>query len=128
MDMSKPYRPLVTNIDADGNEIAGIRLPDIAVPLGTYTGWNLYKTPYVEGELCDRDGTFIPFATTRAEREARNDPRPSLDERYGTQAAYVRKVEEASQKLVDARLLLQEDAERLIAKAKSPDITKLLKL
>ena len=60
MDMAKPYRPLVTQVDADGNEIAGILLPEIAVPLGTHTGWNLYKAPYPEGELCDRDGTYIP--------------------------------------------------------------------
>ena len=127
MDMSKPYRPLVTNIDADGNETSGIRLPEIAVPLGTFVGWNLYKAPYVEGELCDRDGTYIPFAVTRAEREARNDPRPSLEERYGTHAAYVRKVEEAAQKLVTERLLLKEDAERLIARAKSPEVAKIMK-
>jgi hypothetical protein len=127
MDMRKPYRPLVTNVDADGNETSGIRLPEIAVPLGTFAGWNLYKAPYVEGELCDRDGTYIPFAATRAEREARNDPRASLEERYGTQAAYVRKVEDAAQKLVAERLLLKEDAERLIAKAKSPEITKIMK-
>ena len=127
MDMRKPYRPLVTNVDTDGNETSGIRLPEIAVPLGTFAGWNLYKAPYVDGELCDRDGTYIPFAATRAEREARNDPRASLEERYGTQAAYVRKVEDAAQKLVAERLLLKEDAERLIAKAKSPEITKIMK-
>lgn len=125
MDMSKPYRPLITHVDADGNEIAGIRLPEIAVPLGTHTGWNLYKAPYVEGELCDRDGTYIPFTTTRAERETRKDPRPSLEERYGSHAAYVKKFAEAAHKLVAARLLLKEDAERLIVKAQSPDIAKL---
>ena len=124
MDMSKPYRPLVTNVDADGNETAGILLPEIAVPLGTHTGWNLYKAPYVEGELCDRDGTFIPFAATRAERVAKGDPRLSLEERYGSHAAYVRKVEEAGNKLLAARLLLKEDAERLVAKAKGQDIVK----
>ena len=124
MDMSKPYRPLVTHIDADGNETAGILLPEVAVPLGTFTGWNLYKAPYVEGELCDRDGTFIPFAATRAEREARNDPRLSLAERYGSHAAYVKKVEEAGAKLVAARLLLKEDAQRLAERANGDDIKK----
>ena len=124
MDMSKPYRPLVTHIDADGNETAGILLPEVAVPLGTFTGWNLYKAPYVEGELCDRDGTFIPFAATRAEREARNDPRLSLAERYGSHAAYVKKVEEAGNKLVAARLLLKEDAQRLAERANGDDIKK----
>ena len=60
-----------------GNEVDGILLPDVAVPLGTHTGWNLYKAPFPEGELCDRDGSFAAFAPTRAERESRGDPRPS---------------------------------------------------
>lgn len=124
MDMTRPYRPLVTQVDADGNETAGILLPDIAVPLATHTGWNLYKAPYPEGELCDRDGTYSPFAATRAEREAKNDPRPSLEERYGSHAIYVRRVEEAANKLVTARLLLREDAERFIATAKSAETAK----
>ncbi len=124
MDMAKPYRPLVTQVDADGNEIAGILLPEIAVPLGTHTGWNLYKSPFPEGELCDRDGTFAPFAATRAEREAKGDPRPSLEERYGNQAGYVRRVEQAVKKLVSERLLLAEDGERFVDRAKSGDTAK----
>jgi hypothetical protein len=121
MDMSKPYRAYVTQVDADGNEIAGIRLTDIAVPLATYTGWNYYRAPFPEGELCDRDGTYKPFAATRAEREAANDPRRSLAERYGDHAAYVKQVEAAAAKLVAARVLLDEDAERLVARAKSDE-------
>jgi hypothetical protein len=121
MDMSRPYRPLVTQVDADGNEIAGILLPDIAVPLATHTGWNLYKAPFPEGELCDRDGTYVPFAATRAEREAKNDPRPSLEERYGDHSGYVRRVQEAVTKLVAERLLLAEDAEVFIANAKGEE-------
>jgi hypothetical protein len=124
MDMSRPYRPLVTQVDADGNEIAGILLPDIAVPLGTHTGWNLYKSPFPEGELCDRDGTYAPFGATRAEREARGDPRPSLEERYGDHAGYVRQVEAAAKKLAAERLLLADDAERLVARAKSEETAK----
>src|ERR1700761_3274940 len=79
------YNPLVPQVDADGNEVAGIRLPDIAVPRGTFLGWNLYKAPYPEGELADRDGTFLPFAETEATRG--NDPRASLAARYAG-AAY----------------------------------------
>ena len=124
MDMSKPYRPLITNVNADGNEIAGIRLPDITVPLGTYTGWNLYKAPYVEGELGDRDGSFSPFAATRAERESRGDPRPSLEERYGSHAAYVKLLTDAATALVPSRLLLQEDIERYVAWANSEAVRK----
>jgi len=103
---------------------AGILLPDIAVPLGTYTGWNLYKAPFPEGELCDRFGTYVAFAADRAEREAKGDPRPSLAERYGDHAGYARRVEQAVQKLVAQRLLLAEDGELLIAKAKSEETAK----
>jgi len=124
MDMTMPYRPLVPQVDADGNENSGILLPEIAVPLGTYTGWNLYKAPFPEGELCDRFGTYVPFATARAEREAAGDPRPSLEERYGDHSGYVRRVEEAVKKLVAERLLLAEDGELFIAKAQSGEVAK----
>jgi hypothetical protein len=124
IDMAKPYRPLVPQVDVDGNETAGIRLPDIAVPLGTYTGWNLYKAPYPEGELCDRFGTYIPFSSTRAEREMKGDPRQSLEERYGDHAGYVRRVEQTVKTLVAERLLLPEDGELFIAKARSAEIAK----
>jgi hypothetical protein len=122
VDAGKVYGARVPAIDADGNETAGIRLPDIAVPLATHTGWNLYKAPFPEGELCDRDGSYFPFAATRAEREASKDPRPSLQERYGSHAEYVAKVEKAARDLVAERLLLAEDAERLVARAKSAEI------
>jgi hypothetical protein len=124
LDMARPYRVLVTQVDADGNETAGILLPDIAVPLGTFTGWNLYKAPFPEGELCDRDGTYVPFAATRAEREAKHDPRLSLEERYGDQGGYARRVEQAVKKLVAERLLLAEDGELFIAKAKNAETAK----
>ena len=66
----------------------------------------------------------MPFAATRAEREAKNDPRPSLEERYGDHAGYVRRVEQAVKKLVAERLLLAEDGETFIAKAKSAEVAK----
>jgi Alpha/beta hydrolase domain len=105
------YGVLVPQVDADGNEIAGIRLPDIAVPRGTFLGWNIYQTPYPYGELADRDGTFLALAATEAERGA--DPRPSLAARYpGT--AYGDAVRAVVMALLKGRLLLAEDAERLI--------------
>jgi hypothetical protein len=124
VDATRVYGARVPQIDADGNETSGIRLPDIAVPLATHTGWNLYKSPFPDGELCDRDGSYFPFAATRAEREAKNDPRLSLEERYGSHADYVRKVEEAAQALVAERLLLREDAERLVERARSAEMAK----
>ena len=121
MDLLKPYRALVPQVDLDGNETSGILLPDIAVPLGTHTGWNLYKAPFPEGELCDRDGTYMPFPATRAERQAARDPRASLEERYGDHAGYARRVEEAVKRLVAERLLLAEDGAVFVAKAKSEE-------
>ena len=114
-----PYRPLVSKVDEDGNEVAGIRLPDIAVPLATHTGWNLYKAPFTEGELCDRDGSYIEFARTKAERTAKGDPRLSLEERYGSHAAYVAAVVRAAEDLVAKRLLLVEDAQRYLKAAQA---------
>jgi len=115
----KAYVSKVSRVDRDGNEVAGLRLPDIAVPLGTYTGWNLYKAPYPEGELCDREGSFLAFAKTKAERETRHDKRPSLEERYGDQASFVAKTEAAAAALVKARLLLDEDAARYVEAARA---------
>ena len=105
------YGTLVPQVGADGNEVAGIRLPDIAVPRGTFTGWNLYKAPYPDGELADREGTFLAFAATEAERG--DDPRASLAARYpGT--AYGDAVRSVVAALRADRLLLDEDAERFI--------------
>jgi len=115
----RPYSTVVPAVDADGNEVAGLRLPHLAVPLGTYTGTNVYKD--FPSELCDRDGTFIPFARTRADRERTGDPRPSLEERYGTRDAYVAKVKAAADALIAARLLLPEDAARTIEAAAASD-------
>ena len=116
---SVTYPTLVAKLDGDGNEVAGLRLPDIAVPIATYTGTNVYRD--MPSELCDRDGIFAPFARTRAEREATGDERPSLAERYGTRDAYVAKLQAAAAALVAARLLLPEDADRYVAAARATD-------
>lgn len=120
-----PYRPMVARVAADGNEIAGLRLPDIEVPLATYTGWNLYKAPFTEGELCDRDGSYSPLPATQKERLEKGDPRASLEERYGSHANYVSKVEAAARALVRDRLLLTEDADKYIKTARSESVAKL---
>lgn len=119
---ASPYVALVPAVDADGNDVAGIRLPPIAVPLATYTGWNLYREPYPEGELCDRQGSYLPFAGTPAERQPTGDPRSSLAERYGSQETYVQQVEAVAQVLVAERLLLPADAERYVAEARCLDL------
>ena len=113
------YGTRVAAVDADGNETSGIRLPPIAVPLATYTGWNLYAR--LPSELCDRDGSYIPFAKTKAEREAASDPRPSIEERYGSRADYVAKVRAAADALVRDRLLLPADAAAYVRAAEASD-------
>ncbi|MGH7046388.1 MAG: alpha/beta hydrolase domain-containing protein [Stellaceae bacterium] len=113
------YGTLVAAVDADGNEVAGIRLPPIAVPLGTYTGWNVYRAQPCE--MADRDGSLIPFARTRQEREAAGDPRPSLEERYGDRDTYAEQVEAAAEALLTERLLLPADAARYVAAARECD-------
>lgn len=114
------YTVLVSKIDADGNDVAGVRSVTLQVPLGTYTGWNQRRAGMMEGEFCGNPGSYFPFAKTAAERGA--DPRPSLQERYGTKAAYVEKVEAAAARLVSERFLLPEDAARLIEEARKRDI------
>ena len=110
---SHEYLVMVPKVDADGNEIGGIRLPDVAAPIGTYTGWNPRRAGFAEGELCLL-GSYLPFAATKAERLATGDPRPSLEERYPSHDAYVQAVAKAARDLRDARLLLDEDVERYI--------------
>ena len=101
------YRTLVSKVDADGNEVAGIRLPDIAVPLATYTGWNEYKPPYPRGEIADRDGSYLAFGPEK------------VAARYPNRAAYVAKVQEAVDRLMAEGFLLQEDADRYLEKARN---------
>ena len=116
------YRILVPKVDADGNDIAGIRLPAVQVPLGTYTGWNLRPCGLAEDELAGLLGSYIPFAKTQTERRKTGDPRLSLEERYKDRADYVRQVSRAARILVEQRYLLPEDAERLIAEAKNTEL------
>jgi len=116
--LGTPYKALVPKTDADGNDIAGIRLPDVAVPLATYTGWGLRAGP-ASADGCDAAGQKIDFKKTKAERTAAGDPRPSLEERYGTQKKYVDMVTAASQGLLSDRLMLQEDAELYIKAAQT---------
>jgi hypothetical protein len=113
------YSTRVCVVDADGNEVTGIRLPPIAVPLGTYTGWNVYQAQPCE--LCDRDGSLIPFARTRTERDAAGDPRLSLEERYGSGENYIARIEAAAAGLVADRLLLRADAAAYINAARECD-------
>jgi hypothetical protein len=114
------YTVLVPKVDTDGNDVGGVRSVALQVPVGTYMGWNHRRAGYMEDELCGLQGSYIPFAKTAAERGA--DPRPSLQERYGSKEAYVAKVEAAAAAMVRDRFLLPEDAARLIAEARQRDL------
>ena len=116
--VATPFPTLVPQVDRDGNETAGIRLPELAVPLATYTGWNLRDAEIgASDEIQSMVGSFIPFARTKAEREKNGDPRPSIEERYKSKEEYLRKVGAAADKLVAEHFLLESDVERIKEKA-----------
>ena len=121
-DMVAPHRILVPQVDAIGNDVAGIRHPFVEVPTATLLGWNT-RTPEFGGpDLCDLLGSMIPLPKTRAEAQAAGDPRPSLEELYGDHAGYVAKVTAAARKLQGERLLLPEDAEQIVREAEASDV------
>jgi hypothetical protein len=109
---------LVPQVDADGNELAGVRVPELAVPLATYTGWNLFNEragpPLV---LSSMQGSFIPFARSRAERERANDPRRSVEERYQSRVQYLGLIAKTANDLVTKGYLLKEDVPRIVEQA-----------
>ena len=108
------YTVLVGRVDADGNMVDGVRHPNLVEAIGTYTGWNLRRDGFGKGSQCAGTGSFIPFASDPAEREALGDPRQSLAQRYATHAAYLQAVREAAEDLVHARLLLPNDSAKII--------------
>ena len=112
------YTILVPKVNRDGNDVAGIRLPAIQVPIATYTGWNLRPRGLVEGELAGLLGSFVPFPKTKAKRRKSGDPRLSIEERYRNHADYVNQLSHAARILVERRYLLPEDADRMIKEAK----------
>lgn len=116
--VGKPYANLVAAVDADGNEIAGIRLPDISVPLATYTGWNV-RHPEIggAGQTLSLLGSTLPFPASRAERQASGDPRLSIEERYASQEDYLEQVRQAAETLVQQGYLLAEDVPTVTAHA-----------
>ena len=117
-------RMKVPKVDADGNELGGVPVVLHDAPLGTYLGWNITAAGFHKGEVCNYAGGMIPFAKTRAERLANEDPRPSLEERYHTHEGYVAAVTAAAQKAADAGFLLEVDRKALIAAAEASDVLK----
>ncbi|MBZ5506448.1 MAG: hypothetical protein LAO78_13395 [Acidobacteriia bacterium] len=110
---------LVPQSDADGNDLGGVRLPELQVPLATYTGWNL-RDPSIGApeQRVSFLGSWIPLAKTAEERKKSGDPRLSIAERYASREAYMSRFEQAAKKLIDQRFLLQEDLPAMLERAK----------
>jgi hypothetical protein len=114
--LGEEYTVLVPRVNRDGNEMGGIELPEIAVPLGTFTGWN-YALPVLPNldYLAGLFGSFIPFANTAEERRASGDERLSIEERYPDKGAYLKNVTQAANALVARRLMRAEDVNAALA-------------
>ena len=116
--VGKAFPILVPSVDSDGNEVAGVRMPEMEAPLATYTGWNLFNEKSgPTHEISSMVGSYIPLRRTRAEREASNDPRPSIEERYNSRAEYLGLVAEAGVDLIDAGLVLEGDLPAIVRNA-----------
>ena len=115
---------MMPKVNHDGNETAGIGSVLHQIPLGTYTGWNLVAAGFFKGQPCGGGltGGYIPFATTKAERQASQDPRASLQERYGTHEGYVCRVKQVATDSVSRRWLRRNDAERLVTEAQASTV------
>jgi hypothetical protein len=113
--IGRSFPMFVPQVDADGNEVAGIRVPELAVPLATYTGWNLFNERSGPPEVVSSmQGSFIPFPRTREDRARTNDPRRSIDERYRNREQYLEMVAKAAIDLVEKGYLLKADVPRII--------------
>lgn len=112
------YPVFVSAIDADGNEVAGLRLPDLTVPIATHTGWNpRHPETGGAGQIVEMVGSTFPFPVTAADRARTGDPRPSLAERYPSRDAYLDAVRAAAERLAADRSILPEDVATLVDNA-----------
>jgi len=118
--IKQALKMLAPKVDADGNELGGVPVVLLDAPLGTYLGWNVTADgamPFHKGQICNYAGGMVPFARTAAQRQASNDPRLSLEERYGSHEGYVAVVKKAAARAVSEGFLLPEDATALITAA-----------
>ncbi len=110
------YLVLVPKSGPDGNDLGTLLVPEVAVPLATYTGWNLRRKEVgADAMLANLQGSYIPFPKTKTDRQKTADPRPSLEERYGAYAVYLKSFQAKCNELLAERYLLQEDVRRLVA-------------
>jgi hypothetical protein len=112
------YPLLLPQVDQDGIDQGGIKMPEVAVPLATFTGWNLRSEKIgAPQELYSMQGSFIPFPKTKAERAATHDPRPSIEERYASKQQFLEKVTASANELVRSGYLLEQDVPKLVEKS-----------
>ena len=116
------HKVLVPQVDAIGNDIAGIRHPLVEAPVATLLGWNTRTEDFGGPDLCDLLGSTIPLPKTNADAQAAGDPRPSLEALYGSHEGYVQKIAEAAKKLESQRLMLPEDVEMVIREAEASNV------
>ena len=117
-EVASAFAIRVPRVDADGNETGGLKMPGVAVPLATYTGWNLFRSEFgPEGVLSSMQGSYIPFARTTVDRQQSGDPRPAIEERYRSRQQYVGLVSEAALRLIDEGYLLAEDLAPILGRA-----------
>ena len=111
----EPYVTLVSAVDRDGNEVAGVKLPDVSVPLATHTGWTMrHREEAGAGHFIPLQGASDPFARALHERQSSGDPRPSIAERYSSKRDYLPKVRAAISILVDDGYILPEDTDSIV--------------
>jgi hypothetical protein len=115
--VGKPFPVFVPQVDADGNDLGGVRLPQLEVPLAAYTGWNLRDpTTGMASERVSFLGSWFPLPRTKADAEAKGDPRLPIAERYQSREDFLTKFSGAANKLAGDRFLLPEDVEALVGR------------
>ena len=116
--IGKAFPILVPQVDADGNELAGVRVPELSVPVATYTGWNLFNERSGPTDVVSSmQGSFVPFAASKSERERAGDPRKSVEERYPGRAQFLDRISQAADRLAGAGYLLKADLARIVEQA-----------
>src|SRR3989441_445395 len=116
--LGSAFPVFIPQADADGNDIAGIRMPELVVPLATFTGWNLYNDRSgPTNVMSTTTGSFIPFARTRTDRERTGDPRPSIEERYKSREDYLDRLTKSANELASKGYLIKEDVQRIVQQA-----------
>jgi hypothetical protein len=116
--LGSAFAILVPQVDADGNELAGVRVPELAVPVATYTGWNLFNERAGPTEVVSSmQGSFIPFPATKGDRDRAGDPRRAVEERYQGRPQFLERIAETATALAGQGYLIKADVARIVDQA-----------